>query len=142
MEAATIEMFSAESILSRAREKWDGKSGESRLKSGRKYMAFFVKLKLPMNDWGLRFSELTDAQRSVIVKGELIRTYDSLPNSDKTRIKEGLGLSKFQSKWYRLSSHDKNILLKHVTTTKQEIHDSRIITDAVGAGMPSCAREV
>ena len=143
METETTMPLSAESIKRLAKEKWDTKSEELRAFSGRKYMPFFARLRLPMNPWELSFDELTEAQRNVIIKGELIRTYDSLPNSEKTKLKELLGLSEFKSKWFRLGSRDKRILLGTILTTKHSNNnDSRKITDAVGRGVPARAKQV
>ena len=142
METENTMPLSAESIKRLAKEKWDAKSEELRAFSGRKYMPFFARLRLPMNPWELSFDELTEAQRNVIIKGELIRTYDSLPNSEKTKLKELLGLSEFKSKWFRLGSRDKRILLGTILTTKDNNNDSRKITDAVGRGVPARAKQV
>ena len=143
METEITMPLSAESIKRLAKEKWDTKSEELRALSGRKYMPFFARLRLPMNPWELSFDELTEAQRNVIIKGELIRTYDSLPNSEKTKLKELLGLSEFKSKWFRLGSRDKRILLGTIITTKHNNNnDSRKITDAVGRGVPARAKQV
>jgi len=101
-------------ILSRAKSKWDGESNANRVRAGSKYQHFIDKFKLNVNDWENDFERLSKHQQNLIVKGELIRTYDSLPNSVKTKIMLDFGLSSFSSKWYRMSSKDKKILLNYV----------------------------
>ena len=101
-------------ILARAKLKWDKKNDINRIRAGSKYKHFFEKHKLKINDWSNDFDHLTDSQQNVIIKGELIRTYDSLQNVLKTRIMRDFGLSEFSSKWYKLPCHDKKILLNYV----------------------------
>ena len=101
-------------ILSRSKMKWDSKNKEDRIRVGSKYQHFLSKYKFKVNDWHNDFDCLTRRQQNVIVKGELIRTYDSLPNLEKTAIMRELGLTNFSSKWYKLSSEDKKILLNYV----------------------------
>ena len=107
-------ILSHESIKKRAEEKWNSKSNTEKIRSGHKYRHIFEKLKLPSVDWDNAFSDLSNCQANILIKGELIRTYDSMPNRDKTRIKECFGLSSFSSKWFRLPSCDKKILLNSV----------------------------
>jgi hypothetical protein len=101
-------------ISSRAKTKWNEKSEANKVRAGSKYQHFLGKFKLPMNNCNSEFDVLTKYQQNVIVKGELIRTYDSLPNTAKTKIMREFGLSAFSSKWYKLPSGDKKILLNHV----------------------------
>ena len=101
-------------ISSRAKTKWNEKSEANKVRAGSKYQHFLGKFKLPMNNWNSEFDVLTKYQQNVIVKGELIRTYDSLPNTTKTKIMREFGLSAFSSKWYKLPSGDKKILLNYV----------------------------
>ena len=107
-------VLSHESIVKRAEEKWNLKSSVDKVRSGYKYRHIFNKLNLPSVDWDNKFSELSKGQTNILIKGELIRTYDSMPNWEKTRIKEHFGLSSFSSKWFRLPSCDKKILLNSV----------------------------
>ncbi len=101
-------------ILARAKLSWDNKSDEARLKAGGKYQHFLNKYKLPTNDWHNDFDDLTTHQQNVIIKGELIRFYDSLPNIQKTHIMRNFELCTFSSKWYKLPSSDKKKLLNYV----------------------------
>jgi hypothetical protein len=101
-------------IEKRASNKWNNKTVTERLNASLKYKHIFVKYHLAFNDWSNNFDELTSQQRNVLLKGELIRTYDALPNSCKTKIKKQLGLSSFSSKWFKLSPKDKKILLNSV----------------------------
>lgn len=108
------DIFSKESINKRAKENWDYKDSNGRVRCGHKYNHIFDKAKVRLSDWSEIFENLTKPQQNVIIKGELIRTYDALPNSDKTIIKKEFGLSTFSSKWFKLPSDDKKKLLKYV----------------------------
>jgi hypothetical protein len=101
-------------ILARAKLKWDSKDNANRVRAGSKYQHFLDKFKLQTNDWTNDFDHLSPHQQNVITKGELIRTYDSLPNISKTSIMREFGLSLFSSKWYKLPGKDKKILLNYV----------------------------
>ena len=107
-------LLSRESIVERAKEKWDSKTPNEKLRSSHKYKHVFDKLNLPSVDWSNEFSKLSKSQANILIKGELIRTYDSMPNKDKTKIKKEFGLSSFSSKWFRLPPSDKRILLNSV----------------------------
>lgn len=109
------EIFNKQKITERAKEDWGYKCVEARLKCGNKYRHILAKRNEVPNPWSNEFDELSDFQRLMLIKGEMIRTYDSLPNSDKTKIKDKLGLSEFCSKWYRLNSSDKKKLLSIIT---------------------------
>lgn len=101
-------------ILARAKLKWDEKDEATRIRAGSKYKHVFGKHKFPVNDWTHDFDDLTKFQQNVIVKGELIRTYDALANVAKTKIMRNFGLSTFSSKWFKLPGEDKKILLNYV----------------------------
>ena len=107
-------IFNKDSIFRRAKENWDYKDKESRIKSSHKYRHIFDKTKVLLTDWSEEFDKLSKKQQNLLIKGELIRTYDGLPNIDKTRIKNDFGLSQFSSKWFKLPSNDKKILLHYV----------------------------
>jgi len=107
-------ILSRDSIIERARNKWNSKPSIEKIRASHKYKHIFDKLKLPSVDWDNEFAKLSKSQANILVKGELIRTYDSLPNKDKTRIKKKFGLSAFSSKWFRLASSDKKILLNSI----------------------------
>ena len=108
-------IFNKESIFRRAKENWDYKDKESRIKSSHKYRHIFDKTKVLLTDWSEEFDKLSKKQQNLLIKGELIRTYDSLPNIDKTYIKNKFRLSVFSSKWYKLPNADKNKLIKILT---------------------------
>lgn len=114
MEIKFEEIFNKNSIIERAKENWDFKTKYDKMRASKKYNHIFVGIKKPINDWNNLFDNLTTPQKNVLIKGELIRTYDGLPNIDKTKIKNLLGLSEFSSKWYKLSKSDKVKLLKFV----------------------------
>ena len=111
---STNTLLSRETIVSKAREKWDAKTSTEKIRSSHKYKHIFDKLNLPLVDWNNEFSNLSKSQTNILIKGELIRTYDSMPNREKTKIKNQFGLSTFSSKWFRLSPSDKKILLNSV----------------------------
>lgn len=109
-----MSFFDPSSIKERARQKWNNKSEGKRLSDGKKYQFIFLKQKRPYHDWASSFDDLTKFQQNLIIKGELIRTYDALPNFIKTRIKKKTNLNTFSSKWYKLPSDDKKKLLDFV----------------------------
>ena len=105
------DVFNKPSIIGRAKEFWDCKTPLERLRCGRKYKHLFHH----EVDWSSCFNDLEQKQKRILVKGELIRTYDSLPNIDKTRIKNIFHLTVFSSKWYKLPNVDKNKLIRIMT---------------------------
>jgi len=107
-------ILSQDTIIKKARENWNSKGSIEKTRCGQKYRHVFEKLKLPQVSWDNSFDNLSSGQMNILIKGELIRTYDSMPNKDKTRIKEHFGLSAFSSKWFRLSPSDKKILLNSI----------------------------
>lgn len=110
----TNNILSRDSIVERAKNKWDSKPSSERIRSSHKYKHIFDKLNLPSVDWDNEFAKLSAPQANILIKGELIRTYDSMSNKDKTKIKKEFGLSAFSSKWFRLPSCDKKILLNSI----------------------------
>lgn len=115
MNITLKDIFSKESIIKRAKENWDLSSTFYKVKKApKKYNHIFRGKNIVINDWNNIFDNLAVPQKRILIKGELIRTYDDLPNSDKTKIKKLLNLSVFSSKWYRLPKEDKNKLLKHI----------------------------
>lgn len=114
MAVTLSEIFNKDAIEARARNFWDDKSSNARNKIGRKYNHLFIGAEDTLIPWDNNFNELLKVQKNLIVKGELIRTYDNLPNKDKTKLKNMFGLSVFSSKWFKLPSKDKELLLKFV----------------------------
>ena len=110
-----MESFRKLTIKKRAEEKWNNKDSTEKERSAHKYSHIFKKIKKPCEQWDLEFSLLNKFQQSILIKGELIRTYDSLSNHDKTEIKKEFGLTTFSSKWYKLPSCDKKKLLEFIT---------------------------
>ena len=108
------EILNKSDIIARAKLKWDKKNDKNRIRAGSKYKHFFNGYNLQVRDWSNCFDNLSAHQQNVIIKGELIRTYDSLENILKTRIMRDFGLSTFSSKWYKLPHEDKKILLNYV----------------------------
>ena len=110
----TSTLLSRDCIVERAKEKWNSKTLSEKIRSSHKYRHVFEKLNLPSVSWNNEFSKLSKSQANILIKGEVIRTYDSMSNKDKTKIKNEFGLSAFSSKWFRLPSSDKRILLNSV----------------------------
>ena len=113
-------LLSHEAIIKRAEHKWNLKSSMDKIRCGRKYRHIFEKLNLPTTNWDNPFSSLSKRQMNILIKGELIRTYDSMLNIDKSHLKERFGLSSFSSKWFRLPSCDKKILLNTILRHEQK----------------------
>ena len=110
----TTSLLSIESITERASTRWDSKTPDDRLKASSKYNHIFNKHNLEKNDWSNQFHNLSRHQRNILLKGELIRTYDAMSNSDKSKIKLQFGLPNFASKWFKLDSKSKKILLTSI----------------------------
>ena len=110
------DIFSSQSIKKRAEEAWNEKSQKEKQASASKYSHIIEKFhpKYVNCSWDKNFNELSKPQRVILTKGELIRTYDSLSNHDKTKVKNKLKLRIFGTKWYKLLSEDKQKLLKYV----------------------------
>ena len=105
-------------VINDAISNWNDKTEVDKLSSGKKYQHAIRNNNNPI-DWLKPFDCLNERQRSIIIKGELIRLYDSLSNQSKTCIKRELGLSEFQSKWFKLNSEDKKILLNFVLNAQE-----------------------
>lgn len=113
-------ILSYSAIAERAREKWNSKVSTEKVRCGKKYHHIFEKLNLPQVNWDSQFEELSKSQTNILIKGELIRTYDSMANREKTKIKEHFGLSAFSSKWFRLPPCDKKVLLNSVLEHEEQ----------------------
>jgi hypothetical protein len=111
----TSTILSREAIIGRAEKNWNDRDETNRIRAGNKYKHIFQKFHMPENDWKNDFNKLTESQQSILVKGELIRMYDGLPNRKKTMLKHQLGLSAFSTKWFKLPPGDKKTLLTSIT---------------------------
>lgn len=111
----TSTILSRKAIIGRAEKNWNDRDETKRIRAGNKYKHIFQKFHMPENDWKNDFDKLTESQQSILVKGELIRTYDGLPNRKKTMLKHQLGLSVFSTKWFKLPPGDKKTLLTSIT---------------------------
>lgn len=105
-------------LTKKAQTKWDELSISERLRNARKYKHIFTKLHLSTNPWDGAFSALSHDQQSILIKGELINLYNSLPFIEKERIKKGFNLSRTPNKWHRLPSIDKKRLLNGILREK------------------------
>ena len=101
-------------IKLRAERFWNEQNQIQRIKEGKKYIHACNGLH-PI-DWVYDFKHLNERQQNVIIKGELIRTYDNMLISDKKKLTNEACLSKFETKWYKMSPKDKNKILKHILT--------------------------
>jgi hypothetical protein len=63
---------------------------------------------------------LDEPNQNVLIKGELIRTYDAMLISDKRKLCSEAMLSKFQTKWFKLTNDDKTKLLEYVLDKHKE----------------------
>jgi hypothetical protein len=101
-------------IVQKAKLFWNSKDKNARIRIGSKYQHIVSRFGIKIDDWISGFDSLTKVQQNLIIKGELIRFYDSLPNIDKTTIMFDFNLSTFSSKWYKLPGKDKKILLNYI----------------------------
>jgi len=101
-------------IIERAKNKWNQRSSDDKIKCSTKYRHIFTKIGFQPKTWDADFLDLDSKQKNILIKGELIRTYDSLSNKVKTKLKEECGLTTFASKWFRLPSCDKKKLLMEI----------------------------
>lgn len=90
-------------------EQWNRKLEKDKIRIAKKYSHLFGEI-----EWNVDFEKLSERQQEILLKGELIRRYDSLTNKDKTIIKNELKMSQFQSKWFKLNYGDKHKLLNYV----------------------------
>ena len=108
-------ILSKRAIVCRAEKNWNDKDENKRISASNKYKHIFKKFHMKENDWRNDFADLSENQQSILVKGELIRTYDGLSNFKKTALKRHFGLSTFSTKWFKLPPSDKKILLTSIT---------------------------
>lgn len=113
MESFNDISLSRTEIIERAEKRWNDRTLEEKIKKSNKYHHIINKIGSSSNlsPWTEKFSNLSQGQKRLLIRGELIRTYDSLPNQEKTKIKERLKLSTFSSKWFRLPPNDKKKIL-------------------------------
>ena len=101
-------------IVQKAKLFWNSKDRDTRIRIGNKYHHIVSRFGINTDDWIGGFDTLSKVQQNLIIKGELIRFYESLPNTDKTTIMFDFSLSTFSSKWYKLPGKDKKILLNYI----------------------------
>lgn len=104
-------IFNREAIYLRAKERWDKKTTNERLKAEKKYKHIMVLKSYNDIDWNRNFDKLLNFQKFLLYKGEIIRTYNNLKNIEKTYIKRTYNLDEFQTKWHKLSHNDKMKIL-------------------------------
>ena len=103
-------IFKRSLIIQKAKERWDSKTEIEKKRSAKKYRF----IQNGNVNWLKQYDDLNYWQKSILIKGQLIRNYDELSNKVKTHIMRDFGLSRFASKWYKLPSNDKKILLNSV----------------------------
>ena len=117
--------FSIEDILDkhqvtlRAKTKWDSLTICERLRRFKKYRHITI-IDNNLASWVDDFDDLDKQHKNILIKGELIRTYDSMLMSDKRKLSNEAGLSKFQTKWYKFTNDDKTKLLDHVLSIHEQ----------------------
>lgn len=104
-------LFNKEAIYLRAKERWDRKTMNERLKAEKKYKHIMILKSYNDIDWNRSFDKLLNFQKFLLYKGEIIRTYNNLKNIEKTYIKKRYNLDEFQTKWHKLSHNDKMKIL-------------------------------
>lgn len=104
-----------EAIEERAEFDWNCKTDNEKKQKGKKYAHIVSRLNLGLTeeDWLNEYSLLSNFQKKLIFKGEVIRTYDALSSKDKTQLMKFWGLSKFSNKWHNLPYSDKNLILNY-----------------------------
>ena len=107
-------IFERTSIIQHAKDKWNAKTDVQKRRSAKKYKFISNYGVNKPSGWLKTYDELNNWQKNILIKGQLIRNYDELPNKVKTHIMKDFGLSTFASKWYKLPSSDKKILLNSV----------------------------
>ena len=60
--------LSHETIVNKAKEKWNSKISADRIRCGRKYHHIFEKLNLPKVDWDNQFDDLSKSQINILIK--------------------------------------------------------------------------
>ena len=119
---SNVLVLSKSSIKNRAMDRWNKKSNSDKIRDGLKYEHVLKKLGLASNAWSCDFYALTKHQQSLLLKGELIRTYDSLCVSDKLKVKKKFNLSRFSNNWFNMDKKDKKTLLKVLIDGKKKKH--------------------
>lgn len=112
MNKELLDIISYEAILKRTEDDWDCKTFKEKKRKGKKFTYVCKLYNVKDNNWILPFNSLSSFQKSLLIKGEVIRTYNALPNKDKTILKNYWNLHKFATKWYNLLSVDKITILK------------------------------
>ena len=90
------------------------------MSSSKKKQKGFVYNKVLQHSWGIseplnwvvEYSELTDVQKRILLKKELINAYNELNSDDKVLFNEYLALPKENVKWNTLTQENKRIVIK------------------------------
>jgi hypothetical protein len=119
MELTLDDLLIRNYISQRAREKWDLENEEEKVEKGIKYAHLFSKNNNVL-DWKVDYEELSKGQQTVLMQGEIIRTYNLLSFTEKKKLQNKLKLSRSPNKWFNLPSVDKQKILKEVLREKNE----------------------
>ena len=119
MELTLDDLLIRNYVSQRTREKWDREGDEYKECRGAKYAHIF---KNPNNvlNWKVDFSELSRGQQSVLMKREIINTYDLLSHEEKKKLQDKLNLSRSPNKWFNLPPKDKKKILKVILVEKND----------------------
>ena len=109
------DILDKEQIRERAANKWNSFSPIERLKKSQKYNHLGP---FKNSEWVLDFDLLGQSKQNILIKGELIRTYDNMLISDRKKLTNEAHLSKFETKWVKFSPIDKEKLLNYVLEKK------------------------
>ena len=113
MKKKLDDYVSLESIRKRAIENWDNKTVDEKRKKSERYKHVSEIYGYYGLKWNKSFLELNDFQQMVVMKAEIIRTYDMLNVYYRKVFNEYLGLEENAKKWHLLSFKSKNKIMEH-----------------------------
>lgn len=106
-------------VVARAKSKWDCLTIPERMNKGRIYRHIAINDN-NLSSWVDAFDNLDKQHQNILIKSELIRTYDSMLMSDKRKLSSEANLSKFKTKWFKFTNEDKTKLLNHVLSIHEK----------------------
>lgn len=119
MELTLDDLLIRNYVSQRTREKWNNEDDENKEYRGLKYAHLFQKSNNVL-DWKVDYSDLTKGQQSLLMKREIINTYDLLSHEEKKKLQNQLKLSRSPNKWFNLPPRDKAKILKVVLCEKND----------------------
>lgn len=106
-------LISPPNLIKRAMEDWESKEDIEKIRKSKKYKHIFIQKNIPCKSWLIPFNEMTTFQKNLIIKAEIIRMYDALSNSDKSRLIPIYNIKVFATKWHKLKYSDKIRILNY-----------------------------